>query len=170
MPETENFLSLSLLWNVNYIKASKCKKADQYNSFLCLWRQIIINIHWNHTTLFTSLSFLSTNIHCAFIPSRATLKLFLLNYFIVVQLKLSAFSPHHSPPTPTNLTFLPWFHPPTWFCPCVLYSSSWKPFPPLSPPLSPLAIVRLFLISMSPVIFGCFFLLIMLSFCLLCSS
>ena len=56
-------------------------------------------------------------------------------------------------PPPANPTSLPCFRPTPWFCPSVLYSSSWKPFPPLSPPPSPLAIVRLFLTSMSLVIF-----------------
>ena len=56
-------------------------------------------------------------------------------------------------PTPAKPTSLPCFHPPPWFCPCVLYSSFWKPFSPLSLPPSPLAIVRLFLTSMSLVIF-----------------
>ena len=80
--------------------------------------------------------------------------IYFINYFIVIQLQLSAFSPHHSPPTPTaKPTFLPCFHSPPWFCPCVLYNSSWKPSSPLFPPCSPLAIVRLFLISMSLVIF-----------------
>ena len=51
-------------------------------------------------------------------------------------------------------TYLP---APLWFCPCVLHSSSWKPFSPLSLPPSPLAIVRLFLTSMSLVIFCLFF-------------
>ena len=78
---------------------------------------------------------------------------FFFNYFIVVHLQLSAFSPHRSPPTPAKPTSLPCFHPPPCFCPCVFYSSSWKPFSPLSPPPPPLAIVRLFLISMSLVIF-----------------
>ena len=32
-------------------------------------------------------------------------------------------------PTPAKPTSLPCFYPPPWFCPCVLYSSSWKPFP-----------------------------------------
>ena len=62
------------------------------------------------------------------------------------------FSPPLSP-TPAKPTSLPCFHPPPWFCPCVLYSSSWKSFFPLSPPHSPLAIVRMFLTSMSLVIF-----------------
>ena len=56
-------------------------------------------------------------------------------------------------PTPAKPTSLPCFHSPISFCPCVLYSSSWKPFSPLSPPHSPLAIVRLLLTSMSLVIF-----------------
>ena len=56
-------------------------------------------------------------------------------------------------PISAKPTSLPYFHPPPGFCPCVLYCSSWKPFPPLAPPPSPPAIVRLFLISMSLVIF-----------------
>ena len=58
------------------------------------------------------------------------------------------FSPPLPTPTLAKPTSLPCFHPPPWFCPGVLYSSSWKPFSPLSSPLFPLAIVRLFLISM----------------------
>ena len=39
-------------------------------------------------------------------------------------------------PTPAKPTSLSCFHPPPWFSPCVLYSSSWNPFSPLSlPPL-----------------------------------
>ena len=56
-------------------------------------------------------------------------------------------------PTPAKLTSLPHLHPPPWFYPSILYSSSWKPLSPLSPPHTPLAIVRLFLTSMSLVIF-----------------
>ena len=62
--------------------------------------------------------------------------------FIVIQLELYAFSPHPStppqlnpPPSPT--TSLPHLHPPHWFCPCVLYSSSCNPLFPLSPPCPP---------------------------------
>ena len=46
-------------------------------------------------------------------------------------------------PTPAEPTSLPHFHPPPWFCPCALYSSSCNPLSSLSPPHSPLAIVRL---------------------------
>ena len=49
--------------------------------------------------------------------------------------------------------FSPSLYPPPWFGPCVLYSSSRKPVSPLPPPRSPLAIVRLFLTSVSLVIF-----------------
>ena len=56
-------------------------------------------------------------------------------------------------PIPAKPTSLPCLHPPLWFCPCVLYSSSCKPLSPLSPPQSPKAIVTLFLTSMSLVIF-----------------
>ena len=61
------------------------------------------------------------------------------------------FSPSlHPPAKPTSF---PHLHPPPWFGPCLIYSSSWKPFSPLFPPHSPLAIIRLFLTSVSLVIF-----------------
>ena len=41
-------------------------------------------------------------------------------------------------PTPAKHTSLPHLHPPLWFCPCVLYSSSCNPLSPLSPLHSPL--------------------------------
>ena len=66
----------------------------------------------------------------------------------------------HFLPTPAKPTSLPCLHPPSWFCPCVLYSSSWKPLSPLSPPHSPLVIVRFFLSSMSLVIFCLLFSLV----------
>ena len=56
-------------------------------------------------------------------------------------------------PTPAKPTSFPRLHPPPWFCPCILYSSFCKPLSPLSPPHSPLVIVRLLLTSMSLVIF-----------------
>ena len=59
-------------------------------------------------------------------------------------------------PTPASPTSLPHLYPPPWFCPCALYSSSYRPLFPLSLPHSPLAIVTLFLISMSLVIFCLF--------------
>ena len=63
----------------------------------------------------------------------------------------------YSPPlpssTPVITTSLFCFHHPLGFCPCVLYTCSWKPFSPLSLPTSTLVIVILFLISMSLVMF-----------------
>ena len=50
-------------------------------------------------------------------------------------------------PTPAEPPSLPHLHPPPWFCPCVLYSSSCNPLSSLSPSHSPLTIVRLFLTS-----------------------
>ena len=94
-------------------------------------------------------------VKCLFMPFAFSLLDYFfqfLDYFIVVHLQLSAFSPPLYP-TPTKPSSLPGFHPPPWFCPCVLDSSSWKPLSPLSPPPSPLAIVRLFLTSMSLAIF-----------------
>ena len=77
---------------------------------------------------------------------------FLKNFYCSSITVVCIFSPPLHP-TPANSTSLPCLHPPPWFCPCVLYSSSWKPLSPVSPPHSPLAIVRLFLTSMFLVIF-----------------
>ena len=75
-----------------------------------------------------------------------------LKFFIVIQLQLSAFSPHPStPPQPNHLPPPP--PPSPLILSCVLYSSSCNPLSALSPPHSPLDIVTLFLISMSLVIF-----------------
>ena len=54
--------------------------------------------------------------------------IFFFNVFILLLFKYSRppFPPHHCPPTPAIPTSLPWFHSPPWFCPCVLYSCSWK--------------------------------------------
>ena len=54
-------------------------------------------------------------------------------FFIVVQVQLSPFSPHHSP----QLQILPPDPTLPWFCLCVLYRCSWKPFPIPSPPIIP---------------------------------
>ena len=77
----------------------------------------------------------------------------LLIYFYCCSITLVCIFSPPLQPTPAKPTSIPCFHPPPWFCPCVLYSSSWKTFSPLSPPHSPLAIVRLFLTSMSLAIF-----------------
>ena len=73
-----------------------------------------------------------------------------------IQLQLSVFSPHPStppqpvpPPSPNTTLHLDF----------VLHSSSYRPLSPQSPPHSLVAILTMFLISMSLVIF-----------CLLCSS
>ena len=77
---------------------------------------------------------------------------FNFNFYCYSITVVCLFSPslHPTPPEPTSL---PHLHPPPWFCPCVLYSISCNPLSSLSPPHSPLTIVRLFLTSMSLVIF-----------------
>ena len=77
---------------------------------------------------------------------------YFLNYFIAVQLQLSAFSPHYSPTPQPNLPPSLASTLPLNFSICPLQQFC-KPFSPLSPPFSPLDIVRLFLISMFLVIF-----------------
>ena len=77
--------------------------------------------------------------------------IYLFNLFCPVTI-VCIFSPTLHP-TPDSLTSFSHLHPPPWFCPCVLYSSSYRPLSPLSPPHFPLAIVTMFLISMSLVIF-----------------
>ena len=71
-------------------------------------------------------------------------KIFFKNCYCYSITVVCIFSPSLHP-TPANPTSLPHLHPRPWFCPCVLYSSSCKPLSPLSP----LAIVTMFLISMS---------------------
>ena len=69
---------------------------------------------------------------------------FVFNFiYLFIYLLLFNYSCLHFLPNPSKPTSFPCFHSPPWFCPCVLYSSSWKPLSPLSPPHSPLVIVRL---------------------------
>ena len=75
------------------------------------------------------------------------------NILLLFKYSCLHFTPTTPHPTPAKLISLPCFHPRPWFCSCVLYSCSWKLFPSLSPPNSPLVIVKLFLISMSLVIY-----------------
>ena len=92
-----------------------------------------------------------------FLPNESFFKLNFYCYSITV---VCLFSPSlHS--TTAKPTSLPYLHPTPGFCPCVLYSSVWEPFSPLSLPLSPLAIVTL-LTSMSLVIFCVLFLLLIM--------
>ena len=83
-------------------------------------------------------------------------------FFIDVQVELSPFSPHHSPPPQPSPP--PTLDPtPLWLCPWVLYTcflTNLPPFPSLSPPTSPLVTVSLFLISTSLVIFCLLFVLL----------
>ena len=58
---------------------------------------------------------------------------FFSHFFVVVQVQLSVFLPPLPPPQPFPLPTL--FPTPPWFCPCVLYTCSWRLFP-LFPPLT----------------------------------
>ena len=92
------------------------------------------------------------------------LPIFFFNFFYCYAITVVCLFSPSLYPTPGEPTSLPPLHPPPWFCPCVLYSSSCNPLFPLSLPHSPLAIVRLFLTTMSLVILCLllfFFLLIM---------
>ena len=91
--------------------------------------------------------------------SQGVVGVFLCFFFILILYCYSItvvclFSPSLHP-TPAEPPSLPHLHPPPWFCPCVLYSSSCNPLSSLSRPHSPQPLVRLFLTSMSLVIF-CF--------------
>ena len=77
---------------------------------------------------------------------------FFFNFYCYSITVVCLFSPSLHP-TPAEPTCLPQLYPPPWFCPCVLFSSSCNPLFPLSPTHAPLAVVRLFLTSMSLVIF-----------------
>ena len=77
---------------------------------------------------------------------------FFLNFYCYSIRVVCLFSPtlHLNP---GKLTTLPDIHPPHWFCLSVLYNRSCNHLSPLYPPHSSLAILRLFLTSMSLVIF-----------------
>ena len=111
--------------------------------YLCSWMLNIMSFHINP----------EDKIHGIYSLISFSLILIFYCYSITV---LCLFSPSLHP-TPAEPTSLPQLHPPPWFCPCVLYSSSCNPLSSLSPPHSPLAIARLFLTSMSLVIFCLFF-------------
>ena len=74
-------------------------------------------------------------------------------FFIVVQLQLSAFSPHPSAPPSPNPPPSPTSTLPLGFVHVSFIVVPGSPSPHSPPPHSPLAIVRLFLTSMSLVIF-----------------
>ena len=84
--------------------------------------------------------------------SSAVVLFFILIFYCYSITVVCLFSPslHPTPAEPSSVSHL---HRPPWFCPCVLYSSSRNPLSSLSLPHSPLTIVRLFLTSMSLVIF-----------------
>ena len=85
----------------------------------------------------------------------SSFRIFLKKLFYWFSITVVCIYPPSLPPPQAIPASLPCFHPP-WFCPCVLYSFSWKTLPsslPLSPPIFPLVTVTLLLVSMFLVIF-----------------
>ena len=105
---------------------------------------IEVNLDIEKPTLYSCLHFLMFFCFC-----------FLILIFCCYSVTFVCFFSLSLHPTPAEPTSLPHLYPPPWFWPCVLYSSSCNPLSSLSPPHSPLPIVRLFLTSMFLVIF-CF--------------
>ena len=113
------------------------------------WKKVLKRICRDHI-IHTTSTLHSLGVNSGMITWTTTF----LKIFTVIQLQLSAFSPHPSTPLQPNPSLSPASTLPPWFCPCVLYSSSCNPLFPLSPSPPPaLVIVRLFLTSMSLVIF-----------------
>ena len=119
---------------------------------------ILVHFRCCANTFLEALFFAWENAHCILCVQRwhtnfIRLYIFFNKIFYCCSITLVCIFSPPLYPTPAKPISLPCFHPPSWFCPCVLYSSSWKPFSPLSFPCSPLASVRLFLTSKSLVIF-----------------
>ena len=92
--------------------------------------------HKTNAKYLAKLSFLSTS----------SPLVFFLTFFLLFKYSCLHFPRPPQPSLPPTLDTTPLL-----FCPCVLYSCFWKPFPlspPLSPPTSPLVTVSLFLISL----------------------
>ena len=81
--------------------------------------------------------------------------------FFIVQLQLPA-SPPTTSPTPAKSPSLPCFHPPPYFCPCVLHSSSWIPYSPLLLPPSLWLLSDCSYFQCLWFYFACFFLLLIM--------
>ena len=79
-----------------------------------------------------------------------TSMLIMIDFFIVVQVQLSPFSPHNATPhtSPISTSYPRTY--PLWLCPCVLYTCSFmvlllfSPIVPLPPPLWLLSVCSLF--------------------------
>ena len=131
-----------------------CKGSEKQPVFLwpISWNAVWFHMCPRYTTCYTG--FISVMVSKLYsIRFQYTLKVItfflFLNYFIVVQLQLSAFSPHHCPhpSQPTSLASTL----PLGFVHVSFIVVPSNPFPHY--PTSPLVTVRLFLISMSLVIF-----------------
>ena len=80
---------------------------------------------------------------------------FFFNFYCYSIKVVCLFSPSLHP-TPAEPTSLPHLHPPPWFCPCVLYSTSCNPLSSLSPPHSPLTIAQSKVVELVILVLGRF--------------
>ena len=129
---------------VHTISGHTCHSAACFYLTASLWVSCLLADSISDMTLFLMVCFYF-NIRVFFS---------FLNFYCYSITVICLFSPFLHP-TPAEPTSLPHLHPPPWFCPCVLYSSSCNPLSSLAPPHSPLTVVRLFFTSMSLVIY-CF--------------
>ena len=148
---------LIFLYGVRGVLSFSCMWLSSFSNIMC-WRDFPFNILCFGLPCRNLVAYLYVGL---FLGSEVFrfLKMFFCHYHALLFLAflkiilLFNYSCLHFLPTPAKTTSLPYFHPPPWFYPCVLFSSSWKPFSPLSFPSTPLAIVRLFYTSLSLVIF-----------------
>ena len=124
-------------------------EEQRFSFTLCIFLPIWSLWNWHSEAVSDDVRFLCIKPRRPVANGVVFLKLIYLFYSVTI---VCIFSPSLHP-TPASPTSFPHLYPPPWFCPCVLYSSSYRPVSPLSPPHSPLAIVTMFLISMSLIIF-----------------
>ena len=92
-----------------------------------------------YTYIYTNVPEWNRKIRSVTREKKTHITFFSFNFYCSSITVVCLFSPSLHP-TPGEPTSLPHPNPPPWFCPCVLYSSSWKPISPLTPPRSPLVI------------------------------
>ena len=141
--------SVSLFWNV-YPELGMYKTDPHMgpDNFL---QAILVHFRCCANTFWEALFFAWENAHCILCVQRwhtnfIRLYIFFNKIFYCCSITLVCIFSPPLYPTPAKPISLPCFHPPSWFCPCVLYSSSWKPFSPLSLPRSPLCVSSVALI------------------------
>ena len=103
-------LSLPLTLKMNKYNLLKNWKQNNSSSTCVRW--------WNYESLLTF------PLSAFFVFSLYFLCYFLVSYITFCSFTVVCIFSHPVPPTPSKPISLPCFHPPPWFCLCVLYSSS----------------------------------------------